>query len=219
MTSDLFSQDDWKLQRIPAPDAEIYYAKKLDFGHQADVVLRRLLDETPWRSDKVVVWGKSVSQPRLTAWYGDLGRNYSYSGVKMNPLPWTDLLLGIKVSVEKASNFSFNSVLLNYYRSERDSMGLHSDDERELGERPIIASVSLGEERDFVLKHKHDRSLRPLHLKLAHGSLLLMGGDTQRMWRHGIPKENRPLGPRVNLTFRRIFLPGEFEGSAQRIVG
>ena len=118
--------------------------------------------------------------------------------------PGRQALLDIKSRVEAVAGTDFNSVLLNYYRNHRDSMGLHSDDEPELGARPILASLSLGEERTFILKHKRDKALKPVRLKLASGSLLLMKGDTQRYWKHGIDKETRPCGPRVNLTFRRI---------------
>ena len=109
-----------------------------------------------------------------------------------------------RAGLKRSLRTDFNSVLLNYYRDHRDSMGMHSDDEPELGERPILASLSLGEERTFILKHKRDKALKPVRLKLASGSLLLMKGDTQRYWKHGIDKETRPCGPRVNLTFRRI---------------
>jgi hypothetical protein len=113
-------------------------------------------------------------------------------------------LIEIKSRVEKVADTNFNSVLLNYYRHHRDSMGLHSDDEPELGRRPIIASVSLGEERTFLLKHKTRKDVKVVRLKLASGSLLLMKGDTQHCWKHGIEKEKRPCGRRINLTFRRI---------------
>jgi alkylated DNA repair dioxygenase AlkB len=113
-------------------------------------------------------------------------------------------LLDIKSPVEAIAGDKFNSVLLNYYRDHRDSMGMHSDDERELGKLPLIASLSLGGERTFILKHKTRKDLKPVRLKLASGSLLLMKGETQRHWKHGIEKETRPCGPRVNLTFRRI---------------
>ena len=99
---------------------------------------------------------------------------------------------------------SFNSVLLNYYRDNRDSMGFHSDDEPELGERPVIASVSLGEERTLVLKHQLNKLAKPVRLRLASGSVLLMKGETQRYWKHGVAKKTRACGPRINLTFRRI---------------
>lgn len=166
--------------------------------------MRRLIDEIRWRAENIVVWGKTYPQPRLIAWYGDAGMIYTYSGICLTPLPWTEILLVLKSRVEAAAHADFNSVLLNYYRDHRDSMGLHSDDEPELGKRPILASLSLGEERTFILKHKRENALKPVRLKLASGSLLLMKGDTQHYWKHGIHKENRPCGPRVNLTFRRI---------------
>jgi len=192
------------LKRIPVADAEIYYLAEFPLAQPAEAVMKQLIDEVPWRAENIVVWGKSVLQPRLIAWYGDKGANYTYSGIHHDPLPWTDVLLDVKNRVEKVAGTSFNSVLLNYYRHHRDSMGLHSDDEPELGRRPIIASLSLGEERTFVLKHKTRRDLKSLRLKLASGSLLLMKGDTQHCWKHGIEKETRPCGPRINLTFRRI---------------
>lgn len=167
--------------------------------------MKQLIDKVPWRTDNIVVCGKTYPQPRLTAWYGDDGADYTYSGIHLKPLPWTHTLIDIKNRVEKIAGIDFNSVLLNYYRDHRDSMGLHSDDEPELGRRPIIASVSLGEERAFILKHKSRRDLKTIRLKLTSGSLLLMKGETQHHWKHGIEKARRPCGPRVNLTFRRIF--------------
>jgi alkylated DNA repair dioxygenase AlkB len=191
-------------ERIPLTDAEIYYLPELPLAQTAEAVMNQLVDKVPWRAENIVVWGKTVPQPRLIAWYGDKGANYTYSGIHHDPLPWTDTLIDIKTRVEKVADTSFNSVLLNYYRHHRDSMGLHSDDEPELGRRPIIASLSLGEERTFILKHKTRRELKSVRLKLASGSLLLMKGDTQHYWKHGIEKEKRPCGPRINLTFRRV---------------
>ncbi len=166
--------------------------------------MRHLIETVPWRSEKITLWGKTFLQPRLTSWHGEPGKNYTYSGIRLVPLPWTPVLLDIKRRVEAAAGETFNSVLLNYYRDHRDSMGFHSDDEPELGNRPVIASLSLGEERTFILKHKIRRELQPVRLKLASGSLLVMKGETQRHWRHAITKETTPCGPRVNLTFRRI---------------
>ena len=167
-------------------------------------LLTQLVQETPWRVEEIVVWGKRYLQPRLIAWFGDPGNSYTYSGIALQPLPWTEMLMSIKRAVEHESNESFNSVLLNYYRDNRDSMGMHSDDEPELGPRPTIASVSLGQVRTLVFKHKTSATVRPLRLPLTSGSLLLMKGDTQRNWKHGINKEERTLDPRVNLTFRKI---------------
>jgi alkylated DNA repair dioxygenase AlkB len=203
MIDDLF-RTQTMLERVPMQDAEVYYLPEFPLAQTAEAVMKHLIDEIPWRAESIVVWGKTVLQPRLIAWYGDKGANYTYSGIHHDPLPWTDTLIDIKTRVEKVADTSFNSVLLNYYRHHRDSMGLHSDDEPELGHRPIIASLSLGEDRTFILRHKTRRDLKTFRLKLASGSLLLMEGDTQHCWKHGIEKEKRPCGPRINLTFRRV---------------
>ena len=176
-------------ERVSILDAEVYYRPSLPLGRPAE---------------EVVVFGRRVIQPRLTAWYGDPGCAYAYSGIRLEPSPWSATLRDLKARIEAATAEAFNSVLLNYYRDERDSVGFHSDDEPELGPRPVIASLSLGAERVFVMRHKSDRKLPPVRLTLASGSLLLMKGDTQRHWQHGVPKEARPCGARVNLTFRRI---------------
>jgi alkylated DNA repair dioxygenase AlkB len=203
VSADLFSRSE-KVEKIPMSDAEVYLLRYLPLGRPADAMMKELITEIPWRAEKIVVWGKAFLQPRLIAWYGEEGRNYTYSGISLEPLPWTLLLREIKSGVEAVAKAGFNSVLLNYYRDNRDHMGFHSDDERELGERPIIASLSLGEERTFVLKHKTDKLVKPVRLKLASNSLLLMLGETQKNWKHGIVKEARFRGPRINLTFRQI---------------
>jgi alkylated DNA repair dioxygenase AlkB len=194
-----------RFAKIRMADAELYYLHDVVLGRPHDTVLRQLIADVPWRREKILVWGKMYSQPRLVAWYGDRDSYYTYSGITLTPLPWTDLLLDIRRRVESASGETYNSVLLNYYRDNRDSMGFHSDDEPELGQRPAIASLSLGEERTLILKHKINRSAKPVRLKLEDRSLLLMKGATQQYWKHGIAKEARPCGPRVNLTFRRIY--------------
>jgi alkylated DNA repair dioxygenase AlkB len=193
------------LEPIPMPDADVSYLDHLPLAEPDTVILQRLIAEVPWRSEELVMWGRRMLQPRLTAWYGDAGARYAYSGIELAPLPWTPLLADLKARVEEVAGVTFNSVLINYYRDHRDSVGFHSDNEPELGERPVIASLSLGEERIFILRHKTARQLAPVRLRLESGSLLLMRGDTQRCWRHGVPKETQPCGPRVNLTFRQIF--------------
>ena len=205
--SGLFAAAD-RLERIPMIDAEVYYLGDLALGRERDEILQRLIADTEWRQDTIVVWGKTYQQPRLVAWYGDSGSEYTYSGITLSPIPWTELLLDIRKRVERVTQESLNSVLLNYYRDNRDSMGFHSDDEPELGEKPVIASVSLGEERTLVLKHKVNKLAKPVRLRLASGSLLLMKGETQRYWKHGIAKESRRCGARVNLTFRHILAHG-----------
>lgn len=186
------------------PDAEVFYLRHLPLPKSPDEVMQELINETSWRAEKVTVWGKQHLQPRLISWFGDSGNRYSYSGVVLDPQPWTPLLRELKTAVEQISDEQFNSVLLNYYRDHRDSMGFHSDDEPELGAKPIIASVSLGATRTFIMKHKTNKFLRQVRIPLESGSLLVMKGDTQRNWKHGTDKETRPCGPRVNLTFHRI---------------
>ena len=187
------------LQPIPLEDAELSFLEHLDgFG---DDVLQRLIAETAWRADSITLWGQRHLQPRLSAWYGTAA--YRYSGLTLTPLPFTALQLQLKAAVEDVCGQRFNSVLLNYYRDQHDSMGMHSDDEAELGPAPVIASLSYGAPRTFILKHK--RLPRTVKLALGDGSLLLMAGATQQHWRHGINKQTRPCGPRVNLTFRTIF--------------
>jgi alkylated DNA repair dioxygenase AlkB len=201
--SDLF-QSDAEFERLPASGADLLYRPRLDLGAPTAEVLHDLIERTPWRADSVVVWGKSYPQPRLTAWYGDEDARYEYSGLELDPAPWTPRLLAIKTSVEQAAGSRFNSVLLNYYRDGRDSMGMHSDDEPELGAEPVIASLSLGETRTLQFKHRYERSRKSIRIELCDGSLLIMRGATQRNWKHGIAKERRACGARVNLTFRRI---------------
>ena len=201
--TDLFQSPD-AARIVPLPDADVSYRDSLDLGLSAGHLLQALIAETPWRQEEVSLWGKTFLQPRLIAWYGDRDCVYSYSGVRLQPLPWTPLLFDMKVRVEAAAATRFNSVLLNYYRDNNDSMGMHSDDEKELGPAPVIASVSLGAARTFVLKRKGGADAKPFRMPLASGSLLVMSGETQQNYKHGIAKVRRSLPPRVNLTFRAI---------------
>ena len=188
------------LAPIPIDDGELALLAQLPLPWSNAAIFERLLRETPWREESVVVYGKRHLQPRLTAWYGDA--SYTYSGLRLEPLPWTALLLDIRAAVEAVCGHRFNSVLLNRYRNGRDSMGMHSDDEPELGAQPVIASLSYGATRSFILRHK--RNKQTLRLPLGDGSLLLMSGQLQRNWLHGINKSASPLGERINLTFRYI---------------
>jgi alkylated DNA repair dioxygenase AlkB len=164
----------------------------------ADRLFALLREAVPWRQE--VTRGRPF--PRLTAWYADPGLSYSYSGVTHHALDWLPDLLDLRRRVEAAAGAAFNSLLLNLYRDGRDSIGFHADDEPELGENPVVASVSLGAVRRFVLKHA--ATGEKLEYELAHGSLLVMGGTCQRFWRHGVPKTKAAVGERINLTFRRI---------------
>jgi len=202
VTSDLFENDGPRL--LDLPDADIRYWPCVDLGSSADRVLHELIEQTPWRTEVITLWGQQHRQPRLSAWFGDPGARYKYSGLALTPLPWTELLADIRRRVEALAEASFNSVLMNYYRDHRDSMGMHSDDEPELGGNPVIASLSLGEQRTFVLKHRFKKDLKPVNVELEPASLLLMKGATQHNWKHGINKLSRPCGPRVNLTFRHV---------------
>ena len=170
---------------------------------KANEVIRKLMLEVDWKQYYIQIFGKRLPQPRLTAWYGEKGTSYSYSGIHLEPIPFTPLIEQIKNDIEKFSGQKFNSVLLNLYRNHFDSMGWHSDDEKELGLEPNIASLSLGSSRMFQLKHKTLKE-KKLKLSLNNGSLLLMGGSMQHNWLHSIPKSAQETGPRINLTFRKI---------------
>jgi alkylated DNA repair dioxygenase AlkB len=201
---DLFGVES-RLQRLPADDADLAFCRQISLPVSEDALLHELLEQTPWRSELITLWGKTHVQPRLTAWYGDDCLRYAYSGLDLNPLPWTPRLIELRDLMQELSGERFNSVLLNHYRNEQDSVGMHSDDETMLGPTPAIASLSLGATRTFVLKHKHRMDLRPMRLALHSGSVLLMKGQTQQFWKHGIDKLSTPCGPRVNLTFRRVY--------------
>lgn len=192
------------MQRLPLENAQVDYEPSFDLGASPKELLDRLVGELEWRRESIVLWGRRYEQPRLLAWYGDPGAAYQYSGVRHEPLPWTATLREIRERVERRLGLPFNGVLANYYRDQRDGMGYHSDDEPELGERPVIASVSLGAERPFAFRSRQEPRAPAWRLRLGSGSLLVMSGETQRTWRHGLPKQTRPCGPRVNLTFRRI---------------
>jgi alkylated DNA repair dioxygenase AlkB len=189
--------------QLDLPDADVVYFPAFFDQATADTIFIELKEKTPWQQDNITVFGKTHAQPRLTALYGNEGKPYSYSNLKMQPHHWTLLLQKIKSHVENFSNNSFTTVLLNYYRNGSDSNGWHADDEKELGTNPIIASISFGAERIFQLKHNTDKTLKR-NILLEHGSLLLMKGTTQHFWKHQIPKTAKPVGPRINLTFRII---------------
>ena len=163
-------------------------------------LLSRTLD---WKQDEVTIAGKKIPIPRLQAWYGDTKSQYSYSGIPLSPLSWTPELLEIKQKIETVTQHRFNSVLANYYRDGNDSVAWHQDNEPELGENPVIASLSLGDTRQFQLRHI-TRKYPTIKLNLPHNALLLMSGETQKNWYHQIPKTKKTVGSRINLTFRLI---------------
>jgi alkylated DNA repair dioxygenase AlkB len=177
----------------------------------ADRLFAAVLAEVPWEVHRIRLFGRLVDSPRLSCWIGDPGAAYRYSGVLFTPHPWTPAVAELRERVSAACGLRFDSVLANRYRSGRDAMGWHSDAEPELGPHPMIASVSLGVVRRFALKGRAPAAVDPatgeparLALELPHGSLLVMAGDTQTNYRLALPRTARPVGERINLTFRRI---------------
>ncbi|HKU44691.1 MAG TPA: alpha-ketoglutarate-dependent dioxygenase AlkB [Polyangiales bacterium] len=163
----------------------------------------RLRAAVPFEVKQIKILGRSVTQPRLTAWVGDASAVYTYSGVRHEPLAWPPELAELRERVASAAGVPFDSVLCNLYRDGRDSMGMHSDSERELGRNPVIASLSLGAVRRFQLRHRKLKGVG-LDLDLPDGSLLIMRGALQHHYRHGVPKQPQIDAPRINLTFRRL---------------
>ena len=182
---------------------EVYLTPEFFSALESELFLENLRREILWKHEPIMMFGKKVMQPRLTALYGDTDKTYRYSGVTMKPEPWTETLLEIKRRIEKVSDTEFTTVLLNQYRDERDSMGWHRDNEKELGINPVIGSVSFGAARIFQFRHYDEKSLK-INIDLTDGSYLLMRGETQHRWEHALPKRKSVRGTRVNLTFRKI---------------
>jgi alkylated DNA repair dioxygenase AlkB len=191
------------LRNLLPQDGEASYFSSFFTEIQSERYFLALEKEVPWKQEPIKMFGKEVMQPRLTAWYGDSGKGYSYSGITMQPNPWNSTLIQIKEKIEKSSGVKFNSALLNFYRDENDSMGWHRDNEKELGENPSIGSVSFGATRTINFRHYFDKTLKT-SIDLTDGSFFLMQGETQRYWQHSISKKTYPIGPRINLTFRTI---------------
>lgn len=202
LNQDLFS--DTKLAyAVEIPDGELFLYPHFFTVDEADRYYQQLLDQIKWQQETIQMYGKQLKVPRLTAWYGEQGKAYTYSGIHHDALAWIGPLLEIKSRIESVAVTGFNSVLLNLYRDGNDGVAWHSDDEPELGPQPVIASVSFGEARVFQLRHKHNHAPKK-NLLLPHGSLLIMRGNTQSNWLHQIAKSKKPMGPRINLTFRAI---------------
>lgn len=191
-------------EHLEMPDADVIMYHDYFKKEESDTFFNALLKDIKWRQDQIKYYGKIVDLPRLTAWYGDAGMSYTYSNIPMIPDPWTPTLLNIKNRIELVSKVDFNSVLLNLYRSGRDGVSWHRDNESELGKEPIIASVSFGQARRFQFKHRLRKDLARIDVELTHGSLLIMKGKTQECWLHQIPKTSKPVRERINLTFRVI---------------
>ncbi|PMO40320.1 MULTISPECIES: alpha-ketoglutarate-dependent dioxygenase AlkB family protein [Vibrio] len=193
---DLFKSSFWQ----EVTQGRIYYDPNFLSNLEADRYFSNLRSTLPWQQERITMFGRSVLQPRLQAWHGDVA--YTYSGLTMSPHPWTPDLNELKARCEAIANVQFNSVLANLYRHGQDSMGWHQDNEPELGRNPVIASVNLGETRRFLLRNLHCKT--QLEYELSHGALLIMAGELQHHWKHAVPKTAKPKGERINLTFRHI---------------
>lgn len=196
----LFQEEPIHLQ---LPDAEFVYFPNFFTKEQADLFFKVLLEDTPWQQDDILIFGKKIAQPRLTALYGNEGKTYGYSNIVMHPHPFNTTLTFIKEAIEQETQHLFTTVLLNLYRNEKDSNGWHADNEKELGRDPVIASLSLGEERVFQIKHNTNKEIKQ-NIILQHGSLLVMKNGAQMHYKHQIPKATKPKKERINLTFRKI---------------
>ncbi|WP_254775487.1 alpha-ketoglutarate-dependent dioxygenase AlkB [Pseudoxanthomonas sp. GM95] len=186
--------------RICLRGADLHYHPAPDLGMSADALLARLRHEIPWQQHHVNIASKVIAQPRLSSWHGDVVHRYSTLAHDLHPAPWNQTLLVVREQVERITGARFNSVLANLYRDGNDAIGWHADDEPELGPAPVIASISLGAERRFDLRRRDDHA-EVVHLPLAHGSMLVMSGSTQRFWQHAMMR-CRLSKARINLTFR-----------------
>lgn len=184
-------------------DNDIIYIETLFCEEQSDQLFLKLKESIDWKQDEITIFGKKVKIPRLSSWYGESNAKYSYSGLQLTPNKWTRELEEIKNMVEENSAASYNSVLLNYYRNGEDSMGWHSDNEKELGENPTIASVSFGGTRRFLIRERKVHT-KKREIPLKNGSLLIMKSGFQSKYQHSVPKTKKKVGERINLTFREI---------------
>jgi alkylated DNA repair dioxygenase AlkB len=188
---------------LSMPNAKVTFYRNFFDLQKSDEIFQILLNEINWRQDKMKLYGKEVNLPRKTAWYGDRDKSYTFSGIHLEPEPWTPTLQQVKQRIEEVAEVEFNSVLLNLYRDGNDGISWHTDAEPELGENPVIGSVSFGGARRFMFRHREDKDLKK-EVELTHGSFLLMAGETQHFWQHQIPKTSRQVKQRINLTFRVI---------------
>lgn len=194
------------LQPIVLAGAELWLDSAWLSCADADALFAAMLADIDWEVHRIRMFGRMIDSPRLSSWIGDPGTSYTYSRTRFEPKPWPLSLRPIRERLRNMLGIDFNSVLANRYRHGRDAMGWHSDDEPELGAQPVIASISLGATRRFALKSRGEDGGR-LTFELTHGSLLVMRGETQTAYRHALPNTARPVGERINLTFRRILLP------------
>lgn len=191
---------------------DLYFYRQWLATEYADSLFAELLERTPWEQPDISIAGRTMLIPRRQAWYGAQGAHFRYSGTDFAPIPFTDTLKTLKEKLENQCKASFNSVLINHYRDQHDSVGWHADDEKEFGDAPIIGSLSLGEARRFLFKPKSHfygpsawaKGKRSLSFELQHGDLVIMGPNVQANWLHCVPKEEKRRDQRINLTFRKV---------------
>lgn len=198
----LFNQQNEISNVFQIKDGEYIFIERFFDADESKKYFDLLLNNIIWKQEKMNMYGKELMFPRLTAWYGDSDKPYTFSGITLKPNEWTSELLEIKTKIEAETEAVFNSVLLNRYRNGNDSISWHTDAEKELGENPVIASVNFGATRKFQLKHNTINER--IDIELTNGSLLIMQGALQHYWKHQVPKTNKKVGERINLTFRVI---------------
>lgn len=204
MFYNLFNQPETlNSQVIKLDGAELLYIPQFYDKLKSDMYFQQIISNVEWKQDFINMYGRDLPLPRLSAWYGDSNKPYTYSGITLKPKTWTPELIEIKTEIEKQAGVSFTSVLINRYRDGQDYVGWHTDAEKELGENPTIGSINFGATRKFQLR-RIDNHKEKIELELKHGTLLIMRGETQHYWQHQVPKTNRPIGERLNLTFRVI---------------
>jgi alkylated DNA repair dioxygenase AlkB len=198
--------NEYRISNILNTDGTVnYYGKILLSSEEANRYFDLLMQNTQWEKDEVIIFGKRITTKRKVAWYGDSEYLYTYSNTTKRALAWTKELSELKQIVEELAVIKFNSCLLNLYHNGNEGMGWHSDDEKPLGKKNTIASLSFGAERKFSFKHKQTKQI--VSLVLEDGSLLIMKGATQSNWLHSLPKSKNITQPRINLTFRTIHEP------------
>ena len=199
---DIFSIKKNSLESIIIPNGAYIYIPNYFDSELSKAYFKNFLDDIQWRQEEMKIYGRLIKFPRLTSWYGDSNKPYTFSGITLNPNEWTNHLLEIKNKIELQFELSFNSVLLNIYRNGSDSISWHTDAEKELGQNPVIASVNFRATRNFQLRHRDTKER--IDINLENGSLLIMRGELQHYWQHQIPKTKKDIGQRINLTFRYI---------------
>lgn len=199
---DLFQEKNTTHELIKINNGEYLFIPNFFKKNESDFYLKTLLEIIDWKQEEMNMYGKNIKFPRLTSWYGDNDKPYSFSGITLNPNNWIKELIDIKNKIEPKCNTKFNSVLLNLYRNGNDSISWHTDAEKELGQNPVIASVNFGATRKFQLRHKNTKE--KIEINLTHGSLLIMKGELQHFWQHQVPKTKQEVDKRINLTFRQI---------------